>query len=65
MTVSGTPTEYTSFALKRMSLKAGSYYFKSNSNSNNVFIQLLGTKVNMSRYLTEGGTVHNVNFVII
>lgn len=52
VTVSGTPTEYTSFALKRMSLKAGSYYFTSNSNSNNVFIQLLGTKVNMNNGFT-------------
>lgn len=52
VTVSGTPTEYTPFPLKRMSLKAGSYYFKSNSNSNKAFIQLLGTKVDMNNGFT-------------
>ena len=48
ISVSGTPTEYTSFYLKRMQLKAGSYYFKRNQNNNNVFIQILGTQVDMN-----------------
>lgn len=52
ISVSGTPTEYTSFPLKRISLKAGSYYFESNSSNNKVFIQLLGTKVNMNNGFT-------------
>ena len=52
ISVSGTPTEYTSFPLKRMSLKAGSYYFTNNSNSNKAFIQLIGTKVNMNNGFT-------------
>lgn len=51
ISVSGTPTEYTSFYLKRMQLKAGSYYFKSNQN-NNVFIQILGTQVDMNNGFT-------------
>mgnify|MGYP006896008775 CR=1 FL=1 len=53
ISVSGTPTEYTSFYLKRISLKAGSYYFTNNSNSNNVFAQLIGTKVNANRFTLD------------
>ncbi|MBR9936015.1 hypothetical protein KE513_00465 [Oscillospiraceae bacterium Marseille-Q3528] len=52
ISVSGTPTEYTSFYLKRMQLKAGSYYFESNQNNNNVFIQMLGNQVNMNNGFT-------------
>lgn len=52
VTVSGTPTEYTSFYLKAMSLKAGSYYFLSNSNNNKIFIQLIGANVNMKNGFT-------------
>lgn len=44
ISVSGTPTEYTSFYLKGMSLKAGSYYFLNNSDSYKVFLQLIGVK---------------------
>lgn len=51
VTVSGTPTEYTSFYLKGISLKAGSYYFINNSNSDEIFIQLIG-KGNMSKNFT-------------
>lgn len=52
ISVSGTPTEYTSFYLKRMQLKAGSYYFKSNQKNSNVFIQMLGTQVDMNNGFT-------------
>lgn len=52
VTVSGTPTEYTSFYLKAMSLKAGSYYFLSNSDDYKVFVQLIGVKVNMNNGFT-------------
>ena len=52
ISVSGTPTEYTSFYLKAMSLKAGSYYFLSNSDDYKVFVQLIGAKVNMNNGFT-------------
>lgn len=52
ISVSGTPTEYTSFYLKAMSLKAGSYYFLSNSGDYKVFVQLIGAKVNMNNGFT-------------
>ena len=52
ISVSGTPTEYTSFYLKAMSLKAGSYYFLSNPDDYKVFVQLIGAKVNMNNGFT-------------
>lgn len=52
VTVSGTPTEYTSFYLKAMSLKAGSYYFLSSSDNRKTFVQLIGVKVNMNNGFT-------------
>lgn len=51
ITVSGTPTEYTSFYLKAMSLKAGSYYFLRNSDDK-VFVQLISAKVDMNNGFT-------------
>lgn len=51
ITVSGTPTEYTSFYLKAMSLKAGSYYFLRNSDDK-VFVQLIGAKADMNNGFT-------------
>lgn len=51
ITVSGTPTEYTSFYLKAMSLKAGSYYFLRNSDDK-VFVQLISAKADMNNGFT-------------
>lgn len=51
ITVSGTPTEYTSFYLKEMSLKAGSYYFLRNSDDK-VFVQIISAKVDMNNGFT-------------
>lgn len=51
VSVSGTPTKYTSFYLKGISLKAGSYYFINGQNSNEVFVQLIG-KGGMSKNFT-------------
>ena len=51
VSVSGTPTKYTSFYLKGISLKAGSYCFIDDQNSNEVFVQLIG-KGNMSKNFT-------------
>lgn len=51
ITVSGTPTEYTSFYLKAMSLKAGSYYFLRNSDDK-VFAQLISAKADMNNGFT-------------
>lgn len=42
VSVSGTPTQYTSFYLKEISLKAGSYCFIDNQNSSEIFVQLIG-----------------------
>lgn len=41
VSVSGTPTKYTSFYLKGISLKAGSYYFIDDQKSSEFFIQLI------------------------
>lgn len=65
ISVSGIPTEYTPFILKRMSLKAGSYYFTSNSNDNNVFIQLLGSKVNMNNGFTLDEDTDNIDVYVV
>lgn len=65
ISVSGIPTEYTPFVLKRMSLKAGSYYFTSNSNDNNVFIQLLGSKVNMNNGFTLDEDTDNIDVYVV
>lgn len=65
VSVSGTPTGYTSFSLKRMSLKAGSYCFINNSSSNNVFIQLLGTNVNMSGGFTLDEDFDEIDVYIV
>lgn len=51
ITVSGTPTEYASFYLKAMSLKAGSYYFLRNSDDK-VFVQLISAKADMNNGFT-------------
>lgn len=51
VSVSGTPTEYTSFYLKEMSLKAGSYYFLRNSDDK-VFVQLISAKADMNNGFT-------------
>lgn len=51
ITASGTPTEYTSFYLKAMSLKAGSYYFLRNSDDK-VFAQLISAKADMNNGFT-------------
>ena len=49
ITVNGIPTEYTSFNLLYMSLKAGTYKFVDGLNSNNVFMQTLGDFPNTSQ----------------
>ena len=51
VSVSGTPTKYTSFYLKGILLKAGSYCFIDDQNSHEVFVQLIG-KGNMSKNFT-------------
>lgn len=51
VSVSGTPTKYTSFYLKGISLKAGSYCFIDNQKSSEIFVQLIG-KGNMDRNFT-------------
>lgn len=59
ITVNGTPTDYTSFILLNMSLKAGTYKFVDGLNSNNVFLQTLGdfqhTSQNNTFSLAEDG----------
>lgn len=59
ITVNGTPTDYTSFNLLDMSLKAGTYKFTDGLNSNNVFLQTLGnfqeTSQNNTFSLAEDG----------
>ena len=59
ITVNGTPTDYTSFNLLNMSLKAGTYKFTDGLNSNNVFLQTLGnfqeTSQNNTFSLAEDG----------
>lgn len=59
ITVNGTPTDYTSFNLLDMSLKAGTYKFTDGLNSNNVFLQTLGnfqeTSQNRTFSLAEDG----------
>ena len=45
VTVSGKPTKYTSFYLKNMSLKAGTYFLNNNVQSNIVFVQLIGNGI--------------------
>lgn len=51
VSVSGTPTKYTSFYLKGISLKAGSYCFIDNLKSREIFVQLI-SKGNMDRNFT-------------
>lgn len=51
VSVSGTPTKYTSFYLKGISLKAGSYCFIDNLKSSEIFVQLI-SKGNMDRNFT-------------
>ena len=59
ITVNGTPTDYTSFNLLDMSLKAGTYKFTDGLNTNNVFLQSLGdfsdTSQNRTFSLAEDG----------
>lgn len=59
ITVNGTPTDYTSFNLLDMSLKAGTYKFVDGLNNNNVFLQTLGdfqyTSQNNTFSLAEDG----------
>ena len=59
ITVNGIPTEYTSFWLRDISLKAGTYKFVDGINSNNVFLQTLGdfndTSQNRTFSLSEDG----------
>lgn len=45
VTVSGKPIKYTSFYLKNMSLKAGTYFLNNNVQSNIVFVQLIGNAI--------------------
>lgn len=65
ISVSGTPTEYTSFYLKAMSLKAGSYYFLNNSDDHKVFVQLIGAKANMNNGFTLDEDVDGIGVYII
>lgn len=65
VSVSGTPTEYTSFYLKRMQLKAGSYYFKSNQNNSNAFIQMLGTQVDMNNGFTLDEDADTIDVYVV
>lgn len=62
--VSGTPTKYTSFYLKGISLKAGSYYFINGQNSNEIFVQLIG-KGNMSKNFTLTEDVDTVGVYVV
>lgn len=64
ISVSGTPTEYTSFYLKAMSLKAGSYYFSSNSDNYKVFVQLIGAKLNMNNGFTLDEDTDNIGVYV-
>ena len=52
ITVNGKPTEYTSFRLLDISLKAGTYKFVDGLNSNDVFLQTLGDFPNTSQNRT-------------
>ena len=45
VTVSGKPIKYTSFYLKNMSLKAGTYFLNDNVQSNITFVQLIGNGI--------------------
>nr|DAG84423.1 MAG TPA: hypothetical protein [Caudoviricetes sp.] len=65
ISVSGTPTEYTSFYLKAMSLKAGSYYFSSNSDNYKVFVQLIGVKLNMNNGFTLDEDTDNIGVYVV
>lgn len=53
ISVSGTPTEYTSFSLKRISLKAGTYCLSNDVSVGNVFIQLIGGKNTEKNFILE------------
>lgn len=46
ITVSGKPTEYTSFFIKVMTLKAGTYFLNNEASDKNIFIQLIGNGIN-------------------
>lgn len=46
ITVSGKPTEYTSFFIKGMTLKAGTYFLNNEASDKNIFIQLIGNGIN-------------------
>lgn len=60
ITLNGTPTDYISFNLLDMSLKAGTYKFVDGLNTNNVFLQTLGdfqdTSQNHTFSLAEDGS---------
>lgn len=64
ITVSGTPTEYTSFYLKEISLKAGSYYFLRNSDDK-VFVQLIGAKADMNNGFTLDEDTDNIGVYVV
>lgn len=46
ITVSGKPTEYTSFFIKVMTLKAGTYFLNNEASDKNIFIRLIGNGIN-------------------
>ena len=46
ITVSGKPTEYTSFFIKVMTLKAGTYFLNNEASDKNIFIKLIGNGIN-------------------
>ena len=65
VTVSGTPTEYTSFYLKAISLKAGSYYFLSKSDNRKAFVQLISTSVDMNNGFTLDEDTDSIGVYVV
>ena len=65
VTVSGTPTEYTSFYLKAISLKAGSYYFLSKSDNRKAFVQLISPSVDMNNGFTLDEDTDSIGVYVV